>query len=131
MKTKKYLIWMMMILSVLVIACDKDDDPTESCDGEDIEENTALSCPIGVETIATFCSDGENKSYFTYEGVDYYCDGVSESTCDDAIDEIIAILLDSDCTTAKKSGSMEDVKIELTEMAKNLLEEVRTESFCK
>lgn len=127
MKTKKYLIWMMMILSVLVIACDKDDEAEETCDSEDVSED--LSCPIDVNTIASFCSDGESDSYYVFNGNNYYCDGVSVETCDDALYDIGIALLEAGCGE-KKSGNIENVKIKLSDMAKKLLEEVREESVC-
>ncbi|MFO7843920.1 MAG: hypothetical protein R6V16_08930 [Bacteroidales bacterium] len=126
MKTKRFLTWIMMFFAVAIIACDKEED-AETCDSEDLTED--FSCPVDVNAIASFCSDGVNNSYYTFNGVDYQCDGVSASTCDDALNDIGVALLEEGCS-AKKSGSMSSLKIKLSAMAENLLEEVRTQSVC-
>ncbi|MCB2196898.1 MAG: hypothetical protein KQH79_13640 [Bacteroidetes bacterium] len=125
MKTKNFFIWVMMILAVAVISCDKDEDE-ESCDSEDLAAD--FNCPVDVDAIATFCTDGVNNSYYTYAGTDYMCTGVDASTCDEALNEIGAALLEAGCG-AKKSGSVDAAKIKLSTMAENLLEEVRTKSI--
>ncbi len=126
MKVKKYLVWMMMVLAVAIVACE-DDEPTESCDSEDLSAD--FQCPEDVDAIATFCSDGTNRSYYTFGGTDYYCTGVEASTCDAALNTISNLLLEAGCSSKKKS--MEAGLIKLTTMAENLLEEVRTGSVCE
>jgi hypothetical protein len=126
MKTKKFFIWVMMILAVAVISCDDDDGDDESCDSENLAED--FNCPVDVDAIATFCSDGVNDSYYIYAGTNYMCTGVDVSTCDDALNQIGAALLEAGCG-AKKSGSVDAAKIKLSKMAENLLEEVRTKSI--
>jgi len=118
-----------MILAVLAVSCEKDEDPVESCDGEDVSGE--YNCPIDVDVIATFCADGVTNSYYTYNGEDYACTGVDVSTCDGAIDAISDALIEAGCATKKKSGSMESSKIKLTQLAENLLAEVRAESLYK
>ena len=127
MKTKKYLIWVMMILAAFIISCDNEDDAVESCDSEDVSED--LSCPTDVNTIASFCSDGESDSYYVFNGTNYYCEGVDVETCDSALYDIGIALLEAGCGD-KKSAGIKNVKIKLSEMAEKLLEEVRTESVC-
>lgn len=125
MNIKKYLFWLMMVLAVAVVGCEDDDDG-ESCDSEDLSAD--FNCPETVDAIATFCSDGVNDSYYTFNGNDYMCTGVDASTCDDALNQIGAALLEVGCGS-KKSG-YEAGMIKLSAMAENLLEEVRTGSVC-
>ncbi len=127
MKTKKYLWMLMMVLAVFAVSCEKDDDPIETCDGEDLADD--FNCPTDIDAIATFCSDGENASYYTYAGTDYYCTGVEASTCDGAVTQVGLALIEAGCGDKKKSGSLESGKIKLTQMAENLLAEVRSGSL--
>ena len=127
MKTKKYLWMLMMVLAAFVVSCDKDEDPIEACEGEDLAED--FNCPVDVDAIATFCADGVSDSYYTYNGTDYYCTGVEASTCDGAITQVGIALIEAGCGTKKKSGSMENGLIKLSQMAENLLAEVRSESL--
>lgn len=127
MKSTKIMYFLLaMFLSIGFVACTEEDD--ESCDGEDIAED--LGCPTDVNVIATFCSDGVNNSYYTYNGVDYECEGVEASTCDSALVAIaIQVIEDNpDCLT-KKAGNMERATVKLTTMAEVLLEEVRAKSL--
>ena len=66
-----------MILAVAIVSCDKQDSK-ESCDSEDVTGD--FSCPVNVNAVATFCSDGVNNAYYTFNGVDYECTGVGAST---------------------------------------------------
>jgi hypothetical protein len=126
MKTMKYLWMLLMVLAVVVVSCD-DDEPTESCDSSDFADD--FNCPVDVDAVATFCSDGVNKAYYTYAGADYYCTGVDASTCDDAINEVGIALIEAGCGTKKKSASFENGKIKLSQLAENLLAEVRAGSL--
>jgi len=117
----------MMVLAAFVVACDKDDDPVEACESDDFAED--FNCPVDVDAIATFCADGVNTSYYTYADTDYYCTGVDVSTCDGAINEVGLALVEAGCGDKKKSGSIESGKIKLTQMAENLLAEVRSGSL--
>ena len=128
MKTQKYLFWIMMVFAILVVSCDKDEDDKETCDSEDFSED--FGCPIDVDAIATFCSDGVNNSYYIYNDTNYVCSGVEASTCDEAINQIGILLIAQGCGTKKKSGSIEAGMIELSAMAERLLDEVRTNSVC-
>ena len=122
MKAKKYVYLMAMILAFGFVSCET--DPGESCDGEDLQED--FKCDF--EVIATFCSDGVNNSYYTYNGNDYYCTGVDANTCDEALASIGTALAEAGCGSSK-SGSIDAGKLKLTELAENLLEEVRTQSL--
>lgn len=126
MKTQRLFFLIMMVLSIAMVSCDKDEDK-ETCDSEDLSED--FGCPVEVDAIATFCSDGVNDSYYTFDGNDYMCTGVDVSTCDDALNQIGAALIEAGCGS-KKSGSIEEGMIELSAMAERLLSEVRTESLC-
>lgn len=126
MNTKKYFLWIMMILAVSVISCDKDEDE-ESCDSENLSED--FGCPVNIDAIATFCSDGVSNSYYTYNGNDYECTGVEASTCEVALTQIGVALIEVGCSS-KKSGSVDAGLIKLSTMAENLLEEVRSKSLC-
>lgn len=119
---------MLMALAISFTSCG-DTDPEESCDGEDIAED--LGCPVDVSIVATFCSDGETNSYYTYDGNNYDCTGVEASTCDDAIAAIgVQVLIDNpDCVT-KKSADYDAGKAKLSALAQNLLNEVRLQSLC-
>lgn len=126
MKTKNYLFIFLMLIGALLVSCEEED--AESCDSEDMSED--FNCPTDVSTIATFCSDGVNNSYYTYAGTDYQCTGVEASTCMGALDAIGIALLEADCTTAKKSGSVVAVvNVKLSVLAEDLLKEVRSKSI--
>ncbi len=125
MKTKKFLYLIMMVLAVFAISCD--DEAEESCNKEDLAED--FGCPVDVDAIATFCSDGVNDSYYTYSGTDYYCDGVDAETCDAAIQQVGIALIKAGCGT-KKSVNIEVASIKLSKMAEELLNEVRNKSLC-
>jgi len=126
MKTFRLFFWIMMVFSIALVSCEKDEDD-ETCDSEDLAED--FGCPVDVDAIATFCADGVNASYYTYNGSDYMCTGVDVSTCDDALNQIGTALLEAGCGS-KKSGSIEKGKIELSAMAQQLISEVRTQSLC-
>lgn len=125
MKTKRYLFLIMMLIAALGISCNEDDDE-ETCDSEDLAED--FGCPVDIDAIATFCSDGVNNSYYTYSGNDYLCTGVDAETCDEALNQIGIALIEAGCSS-KKSGS-EAGFAKLTSMAESLLKEVRMESLC-
>jgi hypothetical protein len=126
MKTKRYFLWLMMILAVAVISCEED-EAEESCDNENLAED--FGCPVDIDAIATFCSDGVNNSYYTYNGNDYECTGVASATCEVALTQIGVALIEAGCSS-KKSGSVDAGLIKLTAMAERLLEEVRLKSLC-
>lgn len=115
---------MATILAFGFVSCET--EPGESCDGEDISGD--LSCPANVDAVATFCTDGVNKSYYTYGGNDYYCTGSDASTCEDALAAIGTALIEAGCS-GKKSGSIEAAQLKLSALAENLLQEVRTQSL--
>lgn len=127
MKTRRYFILAMMIFAVAFVSCEKDEDD-ETCDSENLSED--FGCPVDVDAIATFCSDGVSNSYYTFAGTDYQCTGVEESTCSDALNQIGAALLEEGCGSKKKSGSLDAGMIKLSAMAENLLKEVRMNSVC-
>ena len=116
-----------MVLAVAFVSCEKDEDK-ETCDSQDLADD--FNCPVSVDAIATFCSDGVNNSYYTYAGTDYMCTGVDATTCDNALSQIEDALIEVGCGT-KKNGVEGGIKVELTAMAENLLEEVRTQSVCE
>lgn len=117
----------MMIFAVAFVSCEKDEDD-ETCDSENLSED--FNCPIDVDAIATFCSDGVSNSYYTFAGNDYQCTGVDAATCDEALNQIGVALLEAGCGSKKKSGAYDAGMIKLSAMAENLLEEVRTNSVC-
>ncbi len=129
MKTTKFLFSVFTVLFVVFfIASCGEDENTESCDSIDVEGE--LNCPADISTVATFCSDGVNKSYYTYGGEKYYCEGVDASTCQAANDTIASKLIENGCKTSK-SGSLKNVKIRLNTLAEKLLIEVRENSLCR
>jgi len=127
MKTKWYFLWMMMALSVLIVSCEEKED-AETCDSEDFAAD--FGCPTDVNAIASFCTDGLNDSYYTYNGTNYMCTGVDVSTCDSALHQIELLLIDAGCSTKKKSGGVSPGIVKMSQMAQNLLDEVRNESLC-
>jgi len=127
MKTKRYFFLVMMIFAVAFVSCDEDEDD-ETCDSENLSED--FNCPVDVDAIATFCSDGVSNSYYTYAGSDYQCTGVEAATCDQALTDIGIALIEAGCGTKKKSGAYDAGMIKLSAMAENLLDEVRTNSVC-
>jgi hypothetical protein len=127
MKAKRYFMLAMMIFAVAFVSCEKDEDD-ETCDSENLSED--FNCPIDVDAIATFCSDGVSNSYYTFAGNDYQCTGVDAATCDEALNQIGVALLEAGCGSKKKSGAYDAGMIKLSAMAENLLEEVRTNSVC-
>lgn len=130
MKTKKYLLFMLMALvSVAFVSC-TEDDPEETCDSDEITD--AYNCPTDVEIYATFCADGETNSYYTYDGVDYPCTSIDASACSKALDDIGLQLLEDhpECFT-KKSGDTELAYLKLSNLAEGVLAEVRSKSLCE
>jgi len=127
MKTKRYFLWMMMALSVMIVSCEEKED-AETCDSEDFADD--FGCPVDINAIAAFCADGVNNSYYTFEGTNYMCTGVDASTCDSALHQIELILINAGCSTKKKSGEISPGVVKMTQMAEKLLNEVRNESVC-
>ena len=123
---KKYLFLMMATVVAMIFSCTTTDP--ESCDNFDFGQD--FSCPDNVETNASFCSDGINKSYYDYNGNKYFCDGVEPTTCDSALNKISLILLENGCSQ-KKSGSLKSMQIRLSEKAEQLLIEVKSEALCE
>lgn len=119
--------WFLVALTAVALVftqCDTVVDDT--CDNYDA--GTEL-CTNDFSAIATFCSDGINNSYYTYNGKDYECTGVEASTCDAALQSLAADLIAAGCETAKKSADVQTIKVKLTGFAEHLLEEVRTQSL--
>ncbi|NJO89652.1 MAG: hypothetical protein HC831_12430 [Chloroflexia bacterium] len=77
MKRINYTIVFVALISGLLLSC-KDKEPEESCNQTDIGE---LCTQLDIEILATFCSDGESNSYYTYNDKKYVCDGVDANTC--------------------------------------------------
>lgn len=126
MKTKRYFLWIIMAFSVLIVSCEETKD-AETCDSEDFAED--FGCPVDVDAVASFCTDGVNNSYYTYNGTNYMCTGVDASTCESALSQIELILINAGCST-KKSSEISQGKVKLSQMAEQLLDEVRNESIC-
>lgn len=112
--------------SLTFVSCSVVD--SESCDSEDVSGD--YSCPTNVSAYATFCSDGITNSYYTYNGTKYYCTGVEASTCDAALQQISAALIEAGCST-KKSGSIQMANYKLSAMAEDLIAQVRSKSLCE
>lgn len=127
MKIRRYFILAMMIFGLAFVSCEKDEDD-ETCDSENLSED--FGCPVDVDAIATFCSDGVSNSYYTFGGTDYQCTGVDASTCDEALNQIGLALIEEGCSTKKKSETYDAGLLKLSAMAENLLEDVRTNSVC-
>ena len=127
MKAKRYFMLAMMIFGVAFVSCEKDEDD-ETCDSENLSED--FICPVDVDAIATFCSDGVSNSYYTFAGNDYQCTGVAAATCDEALNQIGVALLEAGCGSKKKSGAYDAGMIKLSAMAESLIDEVRTSSVC-
>lgn len=123
MKVKKILFPVLVAAVVAFSACGGE-DPVESCDGEDIGADL---CSNDFSAVATFCTDGENNSYYTYGGDDFMCTGVEASTCSAALDSIAVKIIESGCETGKSAEIM--AKANLSKMAEKLLEEVRVQSI--
>ncbi len=119
MKTSKYFLMAFMALAMAFTACEETTE--ETCDSENFKDDFNCSA----DAVATFCSDGTNNSYYTYNGEKYECSGVDASTCEDAIAALGADLIADGCS-GKKSATM-DVK--LSNLAQTLLSEVRTHSL--
>lgn len=120
---KKYFFLILTAFAFTFSSCDKKVE--ESCDGENMKDD--FNCNFDV--MVTFCSDGENKSYYTYDGNKYECTGSAASTCDAALQQLSAAFIAKGCDGLSKSGKVDLVNIRLTEMAEKLLMEVRSESL--
>lgn len=124
MKTRNYLfVALMGLLSLSLLSACGDKESKESCKGEDLGED--FGCPVNVNAVATFCSDGVNNSYYTYDGEKYSCAGVESNTCDAALAAIGVKLTEKGCATKQL-----DIERELTKLAENLLLEVKSQSLC-
>jgi len=126
MKKKNLFVLLAFAFGLTFVSCG--DVDTESCDSEDVSGD--YSCPTDVNAVATFCSDGVNNSYYTYNGTKYECSGVEASTCDAALEKISAALIADGCST-KKSGSVEIANYKLSAMAEDLISQVRSKSLCE
>ncbi|MDA3890861.1 MAG: hypothetical protein PF517_04265 [Salinivirgaceae bacterium] len=123
MKVRRILFPVLMAMAVSFSSCGED-DPEESCDGENIGEEM---CSNDFSAVATFCTDGENNSYYTYGGDKFECDGVDANTCADALDAVAVKMIEAGCETGKSAEIKAQAKI--TKMAENLLVKVRQESI--
>lgn len=124
MKLKNKLFIVLIAFAPAFIACET--TPEESCDSENFSDD--FGCPVSVDAVATFCSDGVNKSYYSFRGSNYYCNSVAANTCDAANDKIAKILINDGCST-KKMGYI-TIDSQLSDMANELLNEVRLKSVC-
>ncbi len=125
MKTFKYLMPAFIAVLVYFTSCTPAD--TNSCDSENLSSD--FNCPTNVDAVATFCSDGVNNSYYTYNGDKYECTGIEASTCDSAINAIGVKLIEAGCGS-KKSASLDAMNIKLSAMAERLLLEAKNKSLC-
>ena len=126
MKRITYIALFAVLFASLLLSCTKD-EAEESCDGEDYCEQLP-----DIDLIATFCSDGEANSYYTYDGEAYACEGVEASTCATALDGIATQMrADQPDCFAKKSNieSVKALKTRLSNNAEKLLMEVRLNSI--
>ncbi len=129
MKRIIYTVVFAVFISGALFTCG-DPEPEESCNAEDYCEKRD-----DIQVFATFCSDGESNSYYTYNGNKYMCDGVDVSTCTKALADISAQMAKDEptCFTAKKSSteSVKALKTKLSENAEKLLRNVRLNSMDK
>jgi hypothetical protein len=121
MKILSLLFSIFVVLTISFTACEE--TSTESCDSEDLSDD--FGCPADIDATATFCSDGVNNSYYTYNGDKYECTGVAANTCDSALQQIEEKFIDKGC------GSKKGGRLKMTQMAERLLEEVRENSLCR
>ncbi len=130
MKRITYTVVFAVLVSGLLFTCG-DPEPEESCDGNDLADD--FCSQLDIDLIATFCSDGENNSYWTYNGETYTCDGVAASTCDDARSAMTEKMRTDQPTCFAKSTE-EDfaaAKTKLSKTAEKLLRDVRLNSMDK
>ena len=128
MKRITYIALFAVLFASLLLSC-TETEPEESCDAEDYCEQLP-----DIDLIATFCSDGESNSYYTYNGVDYTCDGVESSTCATALSDISAQMMADQPDCFAKKGNKEGVKALKTRLSNNaekLLMDVRLNSINK
>lgn len=128
MKRIIYTVLFAVLISGLSFSCGGDDEPEESCDGNDLADE--FCSQLDIDLIATFCSDGKSNSYYTYNGEKYTCTGVEASTCADALTAITAKMRTDqpDCFAKSTEENEAAAKIILSETAKNLLLNVRLNS---
>jgi hypothetical protein len=128
MKRIIYTVVFAVFISGLLFTCG-DPEPEDTCNAEDYcdkRDDIVLN--------ATFCSDGESNSYYTYGGEKYTCTGVDASTCDDARAAILAKMQDEEPTCfGKKNGEVDltAIKTKLSKTAEKLLRDVRLKSMDK
>lgn len=126
MKLKKYLFVSLVACSAIFSSCGEK-TPEESCKKNDLGKEFCKATKM--EAVATFCSDGVNKSYYTYNGEKFECTGVDASTCSAALATISAKILETEgCVTKSNEGIGLDVV--LTKLAQEVLLEVKSESLC-
>jgi hypothetical protein len=125
-----YTVVFAVLVSGLLSTCG-DPEPEESCDGVDLGDQYCSQ--LDIEIIATFCSDGENNSYYAYNNKNYTCDGVAASTCGDALDDIAAQIRTDNpgCSKKNTKENMAAIKTKLSETAEKLLRDVRLKSMDK
>ena len=130
MKKQKYLFLLIMAVAFSFASCDKDEDEKkETCDKEDLAAD--FGCPTNIDAVATFCTDGENKSYYSFRGKKYYCTGVDANTCEDARGKIGTILSTDGCSSKIKNPTgIANGEAKLSEMAERLLDKVRENAIC-
>jgi hypothetical protein len=119
MKAKNYLLTGLVMAGLLFTACESVLD--ESCSSENFKDD--FNCSF--DAIATFCSDGTSKAYYTYNGKKYECSGTDAGSCSTAIENLGKDLAQKGCG-ASKSGTIE---AKLSAMAEQLLSEVRYNSL--
>ncbi len=131
MKRIIYTVVFAVLVSGLLFTCG-DPESKESCDANDLADQYCSQ--LDIDLIATFCSDGENNSYYTYDGDKYPCDGVESSTCTAARTAMIAKMKENEPTCITKKSSKENytaAKTKLSKTAEKLLRNVRLNSMNK
>jgi len=130
MKKITYIALLAILFSGLIISCGEK-DPEESCDGNDLADD--FCSQLDIDLIATFCSDGESNSYYTYNGVNYTCEGVEASTCTKALADITAQMRTDqpDCFAKSTEENYAAANTKLSKTAEKLLIDVRLNSMDK
>jgi hypothetical protein len=130
MKRLIYTVVFAVFISGLLFTCG-DPEPEESCDANDLADD--FCSQLDIDLVATFCSDGESNSYYTYNGDKYTCDGVAASTCTDALAAITAKMRTDEPTCFAKSTpeNYTAAKTKLSKTAEKLLRNVRLNSMDK
>ena len=85
------------------------------CSEEDFSDD--LGCPDNVSLIVIFCMDELNNAYYSYNGINYYCEDPQALDCNEAVQEVAQALINDGC--GKKSENIESLMVRIKNIKDN------------